>query len=151
MKNRPKRNWPSGWRNGLTLIEVIAGVVLAGTLLVAIINASSMHLRQLKLIDRKVVAAAAIDDFLNQWSRYQFSQSDLTRASKESGCVLEDESVLPSESRVKLSLSVRQVTVFENNRYEVVRVSAIAGPSHKSKAVDCWVEVLRPLTLRAQP
>jgi type II secretory pathway pseudopilin PulG len=90
MRNRPKRVWSNGKRDGLTLIEVIAGVVLAGTLLVAIINASSMHKRQLKLIDRKVVAAAAIDDFLNQWSRHQFAQADVDRATKASGCLLED-------------------------------------------------------------
>ncbi len=151
MRKRQKRAWSNGKRDGLTLIEVIAGVVLAGTLLVAIINASSMHMRQLKLVDRKVVAASAIDGFLIQWSRNQFAQSDIVRASKESGCVMDDQVDVASKGRVKLSLSVRQVTVFENSRYEVVRVSAIVGPAHKNKAADCWVEVLRPSAARGQP
>ena len=145
MSRRQKRVWSNGKRDGLTLIEVVAGVALAGTLLVAVISASSLHMRQLKQVDRKLAAADAIDGFLNQWSRYQFAQTYALRASKDSGCYFDDQGGVASEVKVKISLTVRPITVFENSRFEIVRVSAIAGPGHKNKGVDCWVEVLRPL------
>ena len=88
MTNRQRRIWFSGRRNGLSLIKVVAGVVIAGTLLVAVINASSMHSRQLRQIESKQAAIDAIDRFLVRWSFSKFSQGKASVAANEASVAL---------------------------------------------------------------
>lgn len=52
---------------GLTLIEVIAGLALLGTLLVAILLAKGRYARQWTLANRRVEAATAADALLSRW------------------------------------------------------------------------------------
>lgn len=58
------RRWP---RNGLTLIEVTAGILLLSTLLVASIVAFEQHVRQIKRARRTVSAVQAADELLSEW------------------------------------------------------------------------------------
>ena len=52
---------------GLTLIEVVAALVLMGTLLVGIVMARGKHTRQLALADERLAAIAAADNLLASW------------------------------------------------------------------------------------
>jgi prepilin-type N-terminal cleavage/methylation domain-containing protein len=54
-------------RAGLTLIEVIAAIVILGTILVGIVLSKSRHARQLALSRRKMEAIRAADRLLTQW------------------------------------------------------------------------------------
>ena len=52
---------------GATLVEVMAGLVLLGTLLVAIINAKGNHMRQWSQANARLQAIAAADELLDKW------------------------------------------------------------------------------------
>jgi prepilin-type N-terminal cleavage/methylation domain-containing protein len=54
-------------RAGLTLIEVIAALVILGTLLVGIVLSRSRHSRQIALAERKMQAVRAADGLLTRW------------------------------------------------------------------------------------
>jgi type II secretory pathway pseudopilin PulG len=56
-------------RKGLTLIEVIAGLLLMSTLLVGILTAGSRHMRQLRLAKQRLAAAAMADQLLTAWAQ----------------------------------------------------------------------------------
>jgi type II secretory pathway component PulJ len=51
----------------LTLIEVLAAIVILGSVLVGMVLAKSRHTEQLALAKRKQEAAAATDALLNRW------------------------------------------------------------------------------------
>lgn len=52
---------------GATLVEVMAGLVLLGTLLVAVINAKAGHVRQWSRANDRLQAIAAADALLDSW------------------------------------------------------------------------------------
>jgi len=54
-------------RRGTTLIEVLAGLVILGTLLVSIAAARSRFQRQWSQADRRVAAVRATDSMLADW------------------------------------------------------------------------------------
>jgi type II secretory pathway pseudopilin PulG len=54
-------------RNGLTLVEVVAGLLLLSTLLVGILKAYGNHVRQIKRAQQKLEAIALADRMLGEW------------------------------------------------------------------------------------
>lgn len=54
-------------RAGLTLIEVVAALVILGTILVGIVLSRSRHSRQIALSERKMQALRAADGLLSRW------------------------------------------------------------------------------------
>lgn len=54
-------------RAGLTLIEVIAAIVILGTILVGVVLARARHTRQIRLSQRKAQAVRAADALLTEW------------------------------------------------------------------------------------
>lgn len=67
MKTRPTR-CSRCWRPaGLTLIEVIAAVVILGTILVGIVMAKSQHTRQAAATGRQNAAVRAADELIAGW------------------------------------------------------------------------------------
>ena len=56
-------------RQGFTLIEVIAGTVLLGTLVAGIIVSTSAHQRKIRTARLRIEAAALADDLLNDWQQ----------------------------------------------------------------------------------
>jgi prepilin-type N-terminal cleavage/methylation domain-containing protein len=54
-------------RAGLTLIEVVAAIVILGTILVGVVLARSRHARQIHLAERKALAVRAADALLTAW------------------------------------------------------------------------------------
>lgn len=53
--------------HGLTLVEVVVGLVLMATVLVSSMLASGAHRRQQRAADSKLVAVGIADDLLNQF------------------------------------------------------------------------------------
>ena len=51
----------------MTLIEVVGGLALLGTLLVAVLLAKAKYTRQAATADRKLQAVAAADELLTAW------------------------------------------------------------------------------------
>src|SRR5688572_8212504 len=66
MKTRLKTFSKCSFR-GMTLIEVVAGLALMATLLVALLQAKVGHARQANLADRKLAAVATADRLLTYW------------------------------------------------------------------------------------
>ena len=54
-------------RRGLTLIEVVAGLALLGTLLTTLLLAHSRHARQIRAAQDKLAAVNALDGLLTRW------------------------------------------------------------------------------------
>jgi prepilin-type N-terminal cleavage/methylation domain-containing protein len=54
-------------RRGLTLVEVVAGLALLSTLLVAVLTTKARVTRQWSHAQRKLQAVAAADELLTQW------------------------------------------------------------------------------------
>jgi len=54
-------------RVGLTLIEVVAAIVILGTILVGVVLARSRHTRQIRLAGRKAAAVQLADRLLTDW------------------------------------------------------------------------------------
>ncbi len=52
---------------GLTLIEVLAGIVLISTLLVTVLVTSGKHTRRIAEAQRQLQAAGALDRLMAQW------------------------------------------------------------------------------------
>lgn len=70
---------------GVTLIEVVAGLALMGTLLTLILVSGSRHLRQSKAARDKIDSARQLDDFLAAWSISEFSEAGIPDAVARSG------------------------------------------------------------------
>ena len=64
----------------MTLIEVVAGLALMGTLLTAVLVGGSRHLRQLKLAEHKVASVRVLDQFLTTWSSFNFDSERISDA-----------------------------------------------------------------------
>src|SRR4051812_22492085 len=65
-----QRRWPTSRgtaARGTTLIEVLAGLVVLGTLLAAVAIARGRFLRQWADADRRIVVTQAADRLLAQW------------------------------------------------------------------------------------
>lgn len=65
---RQKTSFPC-WRKGLTLVEVLASIVLAGTLLTSLLLAYGAHVRQIRQAYHKQAAVVVADRFLGNWLR----------------------------------------------------------------------------------
>jgi type II secretory pathway pseudopilin PulG len=65
------RNWNNYWsrcpQDGLTLIEVVVGLLLLSTLLASLLLSHGRHVRQVQLAQRKLVAIEAADRLLADW------------------------------------------------------------------------------------
>lgn len=64
-----KKSWTPLPRRGITLVEVVAGLALLATLLVAILTAYRAHLGQMRQAQYRLGALAAAEQLLNGWSQ----------------------------------------------------------------------------------
>lgn len=67
MSRKYKPSWVRYRTSGFTLIEVLAGLALLGTLLVSILVAKNQYMRQARLANRTVEACTAADALLGTW------------------------------------------------------------------------------------
>ena len=153
----PKSNCARGSRTGLTLVEVVAGLALMGTLLVAVILGASSHLRQLRTVERKKAAIESLDKLLASWSHHGFYDQALPQCATLAGVHLIDVPVsleLPSEPD---ATSVRVVTwpltLSSGLDLEVVRLEVLPSKNQPNAPPLTWIEVLRtprPSVIRSQ-
>ena len=73
----------------MTLVEVVAGLALLGSLLVGLLLAKARYTRQSAIADRRLQAIAAADSILSTWHR-----DPKTLARSGSGTVSDDASLL---------------------------------------------------------
>jgi type II secretory pathway pseudopilin PulG len=120
-------------RNGLTLIEVIAGLMLMSTLLVGILTAGSRHMRQLRQAKQRLAAAAVADQLLTAWA-----QSGQNLAVRE--CAAPDAAGLTWRVR-----PVSRPSSPESLGVEIVRLEVFDAKSDPTKPPLISVDVLNQL------
>lgn len=77
---------------GLTLIEVVVGLALLGTVLSTAIVAGSSHLGQLRAAEQKRTGAIVLDQFLSQWSLSRYATSEADEIAEKMNITAIDES-----------------------------------------------------------
>lgn len=78
-------------RSGMTLVEVVVGLALMGSLLAMALVAGSSHLRQMKAAERKRESVELLDAFLSHWAQSRFSDDEARHAAESVSCRLIDE------------------------------------------------------------
>lgn len=139
MTTRPKRNSLIGWPSGLTLIEVVVGAAIAGTLLVSAILGASSHRRQLRLAQQKMEAVESIDRLLSAWAVYGFASESLPKAA--SACAIRlRQSAIASEASDGIELATFRTSAQTTHELgiDIVRVEAYLP--NVSKPIS-WIEV----------
>ncbi len=127
MKNRRKRTFHFGWRSGLTLIEVVAGMAIAGTLLVSVILATSVHRRQVKQSVLKQEAIVAVDRLLCAWAAEDFRQNEFDRLATTSGFYVRNGLSIPDSRTSRFELSLQSVARYPEIAIEAVRLECFSG------------------------
>ncbi len=104
-------------RAGLTLIEVVAALVILGTILVGIVLSRSRHLRQIALTERKMQAVRAADGLLTGWW------------SSPEGIPLEASGDVDSDPSLRWRTEVRDRPGLEELNVRVVRLEILENRS----------------------
>ena len=63
-----RRSWRACCQTAFTLVEVVASLMLLGTLLVGILTAHRRHAAQIRRAESRLAAVEAADTLLAQWS-----------------------------------------------------------------------------------
>jgi prepilin-type N-terminal cleavage/methylation domain-containing protein len=136
-KRPPRRARAFRPRSAMTLIEVMAGMVILGTILSSLVVARSRYLHQWTLAGRKQAAVSAADSLLSNW------WASPTRLPVNSSGNLNDQNlkwkthVIPSESAQTLSTQIVRLEIFDNPQ------GADSAPSATPLA---YVDVVLPTT-----
>lgn len=136
-------------RSALTLIEVVAGLALMGTLLAAIMVAGSAHARQAKAAADKREAVIMLDRLLNAWAQDGLALDKLEKASAtaqvsfSAPAIRLRNDVIGSPFVVMIRKEQRPA-VFRRQRSDavVVRLSIHPVQPERNTTVISWVEVL---------
>ncbi len=140
----------SSLANGITLVEVIAGLALMGTLLTVVVVSSSQHLRQLKAAERKRESVRLLDDFLASWSVNNFSRDGIDEAVRRSGLPATGSygthAVEHKSGQVGTSFQValRTFSAPDFDTGSVVRLTVSVPNEWHGRIPTAWAEVLVP-------
>ncbi len=142
---RQARRYYAGYRSGLSLIEVVAGTALAGTLLVGVLLAMSAHAKQLRQIELGEAGLQLIDKMLSAWALRDFDNEDLPdiATNTQTSIWLNSASIQPAESAhrdLAIRLTSERLPELQLWQAERVRVEAI---SQQSGSVVAKVEIVR--------
>lgn len=116
----------SPWRrsaDGMTLIEVVAGIGLMGTVLVTTLAAHSAHVRQRLHAERKLAAVSALDLLIS------------TRIEKGNWLESGEEGVLTTSPPIRWKTAIVPNSGSEALDCEVLRVSALTNVAGRSVEV----------------
>ncbi|TWU62334.1 hypothetical protein V7x_40630 [Crateriforma conspicua] len=131
---------------GMTLIEVVAGLALMGTLLTLTLVGGTKCLRQIDAARHKRVAVSHLDGFVAAWSESGFDADGVAEATKRSGLLLRGHFGVWPPSEVGLQtgrpywihISAPKPSPFPGG--SVYRVT-VYRTAHEKKRVT-WVDVL---------
>lgn len=136
--------------SGMTLIEVVAGLALMGSLLTVVLVSSSQHLRQLKAAEQKRASVRMLDDFLAGWSIGNFGRDAVADAVLRSGLPAtgsfgthgrgDRSDAMKDAYRVHLRAIVSPVFA----EADLVRLTVSIPDSSGGRINTAWAEVLVP-------
>ena len=110
----------TNFRRGATLIEVLAGLVILGTLLVSVTMARGRFLRQWAEADRRIIAARETDQLIEAW----LSESSRDVPISSQGATDDSDHhpwrtrVIPSPAAASVGAIVVRLQVFERTADE---------------------------------
>ena len=116
-----KRRFPhTNFRRGATLIEVLAGLVILGTLLVSVTMARGRFLRQWAEADRRIVAARETDQVIETWLAESSRDVPISSqgATDDSDHHPWQTRVIPSPAAASVGAVVVRLQVFERSADE---------------------------------
>ena len=121
-------------RDGLTLLEVVAGIAILGTILVVVVLSKSRHTRQLALTQRRNVAVRAADELIaGWWTRCEGVPVGERGAVEADASLAWETRVVPNDAIEKLGARVVRVELRES---EPDRWAADDGTGDPLVAVD---------------
>ncbi len=137
----------SGYRSGITLIEVVAAVALMGTLLTTVIVGNAKHVRQMKAAQQKREAVHLLDQFLATWSLSGFDKEVLQPAVNRSGMTATGSFGVvgfeQSDERVeKYKVRVQRKGDATFGTASRVRLTVSCVGPERAEVDVCWAEVL---------
>ncbi|QDT07424.1 hypothetical protein K227x_58510 [Rubripirellula lacrimiformis] len=136
--------------NGITLVEVIAGLALMGTLLTTVVISSSQHLRQLKAAERKRESVARLDDFLSSWSISNFSRDGVGDAVRRSGLAATGAygtygvDRTAGQTSAPFQVDIRKHASSDFKSGAIVRLTVSVPNDGNARTRTAWAEVLVP-------
>ena len=134
---KPQRLWPSGSRNGLTLIEVVVGSLLAGTLLVGILLSMTAHAKQLRQIQLGQDGLIQLDKLLSRWAEFDFREEKLEQVAADTHSSLSRQSQATEQSKsspVWIRITRLPSAEYQTWGIEKVRLEAVSITSEQSVA-----------------
>lgn len=136
-------------RTGTTLIEVVAGLALMGTLLTVVMIGSTQHARQAKAADRKRLAVQKLDRLLGEWSLQGYPTKGLDRAAAKAGLTLLRRDGEKNTTKPTSDAGPFRVSMIRRNSESIESASVIRlevefhGPAQSAQSVT-WAEVMVP-------
>jgi prepilin-type N-terminal cleavage/methylation domain-containing protein len=138
MKPKSDNCWSYSCRNAFTLVEVVASLMLLGTLLVAILMAHREHAKQIRNASIRLKAIEVADKLFAEWS-----EKGMWGTAKASGEVPDFPwrwTVLPSPELRRLGASIGRLEIFAADRVdqapmvqvEVLTTDTIAVPQARN-------------------
>lgn len=114
-------------QRGLTMVEVLAALVILGSLLTAIVTAATRSSRQWARADRKLQAVVVADQLLEQWWA-----DPKTMPRQDTGDITDDSSfrwrtqVIPNRELEKLDTEIIRLEMFDQRPEAVSREPIVA-------------------------
>ncbi|MEO1527310.1 MAG: type II secretion system protein [Planctomycetota bacterium] len=140
------RNRPHS-RRALTLIEVIAGLALMGTLLTVVLVAGSKHASQLKQAERKREATRRLDALLTHWSQSHFDRTNFSDSARRArlharSAVENDHDRLAAAVTDSYIVRMRTAPARDLENAIRIEVSVWFGNSTDNRGRLAWAEVI---------
>ena len=135
--------------SGITLIEVVAGLALMGTLLTVILVGSSQHLRQLKAAQQKRDSVRMLDEFLATWSAHRFKTDRIADAVSRAGLPATGQFGLvgregQDHERSRFRVELRRVGSSEFGSGSIIRLTVSVPNESGGRTTTAWAEVVVP-------
>jgi type II secretory pathway pseudopilin PulG len=128
--------------NGLTLVEVVAGMALMATLLVGILMAYGNHVHQIKRAQRKLEAIALADQLMEGWFSKTNPAVPITSGGGSIGNKKKSEKVNKGNSLVWRTYEIENRRVSDSLNLKIIRLEVQDSEAKKENDVLAAVEVV---------
>ena len=120
MKVRPNKYWKSCCRRAFTLVEVVASLMLLGTLLVGILVAHRRHAEQIRGAAARLEAVEAAEKLFAEWSEKGiWGAAEPTGRFKEQPQLAWRWSVLPSTQLRRFGVAIGRLEIVSTVRQDI--------------------------------